>query len=217
MNPRFCRRSRGVCTASAIDSAPLKDRSDSRVAGDPEASERGSNPVCYATAIDPATVDRRRKPAMAGPRDGIRSWTRADGERPMPYAGLGLEGQVALVTGSARGIGAALAVGLAQAGAHVAVSDMAERLELAREHPDPGGIRRGPLRDLRSGCPGRSSHSRGHRSDRPRFRPLGHPGEQRWNPHQETGLGTHGGRLGRHRRYQPEGAVLLRPGRPPGQ
>ena len=51
----------------------------------------------------------------------------------MPYAGLGLEGQVALVTGSARGIGAALAVGLAQAGAHVAVSDMAERLELARD------------------------------------------------------------------------------------
>lgn len=51
----------------------------------------------------------------------------------MAYAGLSLEGQVALVTGSARGIGAALALGLAEAGAAVAVSDMPERLELATE------------------------------------------------------------------------------------
>ena len=51
----------------------------------------------------------------------------------MPYTGLNLEGKVALVTGSARGIGAALAVGLAQAGANVAVSDLPGRLELARE------------------------------------------------------------------------------------
>ena len=51
----------------------------------------------------------------------------------MPYPGLSLEGQTALVTGSARGIGAALAVGLAQAGASVAISDMPERLELAKE------------------------------------------------------------------------------------
>jgi len=50
----------------------------------------------------------------------------------VPFSGLSLEGQVALVTGSARGIGAALAVGLAQAGAAVAVSDMEDRLELAR-------------------------------------------------------------------------------------
>ena len=45
------------------------------------------------------------------------------------FAGLSLDGHVALVTGSARGIGATLAVGLAQAGADVAVSDLPSMLE----------------------------------------------------------------------------------------
>ena len=49
----------------------------------------------------------------------------------MAFTGLNLDGKVALVTGSARGIGRALALGLAQAGADVAVSDMPHRLEEA--------------------------------------------------------------------------------------
>ena len=51
----------------------------------------------------------------------------------MPYAGLSLEGMTALVTGSGRGIGSALAFGLAQAGANVAVSDIPEQLAGAHE------------------------------------------------------------------------------------
>ena len=51
----------------------------------------------------------------------------------MPYAGLNLEGMTALVTGSGRGIGSALAIGLAQAGANVAVSDVPEQLPGAHE------------------------------------------------------------------------------------
>ena len=51
----------------------------------------------------------------------------------MPYPGLNLAGMTALVTGSGRGIGSALAYGLAQAGATVAVSDVPEQMPGARE------------------------------------------------------------------------------------
>lgn len=50
----------------------------------------------------------------------------------MIYQGLSLEGKVALVTGSGRGIGETLAIGLAEAGADVVVSDLEERLKDAR-------------------------------------------------------------------------------------
>ena len=51
----------------------------------------------------------------------------------MPYPGLNLDGMTVLVTGSGRGIGRALAYGLAQAGANVAVSDLPEQLPAAQE------------------------------------------------------------------------------------
>ena len=51
----------------------------------------------------------------------------------MPYPGLSLAGMTALVTGSGRGIGSALAYGLAQAGANLAVSDVPEQLPGAQE------------------------------------------------------------------------------------
>jgi 2-deoxy-D-gluconate 3-dehydrogenase len=51
----------------------------------------------------------------------------------MMYQKFSLDGLVAFVTGSGRGIGKAIAVGLSEAGADVAVSDQPGRLELAQE------------------------------------------------------------------------------------
>ena len=49
----------------------------------------------------------------------------------MNYSKFSLDGKVALITGSARGIGEAIAIGLAEAGADVAVSDLPLRQSLA--------------------------------------------------------------------------------------
>ena len=69
----------------------------------------------------------------------------------MPYGGLNLDGMVALVTGSGRGIGEALAIGLAQAGGDVAVSElpqrMAEACSRSWQFPHAQGL--GPLSALR--------------------------------------------------------------------
>jgi NAD(P)-dependent dehydrogenase (short-subunit alcohol dehydrogenase family) len=50
-----------------------------------------------------------------------------------------IDGKVAIVTGSAQGIGAALAIALAQAGAKVVVSDVAEASETAQRIKEQGG------------------------------------------------------------------------------
>jgi 2-deoxy-D-gluconate 3-dehydrogenase len=46
---------------------------------------------------------------------------------------LSLEGKVALVTGTGSGLGRAISIGLAQAGAHVAATELPEKLETARD------------------------------------------------------------------------------------
>ena len=50
-----------------------------------------------------------------------------------------LEGKVAVVTGSSQGIGAALALALAEAGAKVIVSDIQDASDTARQINDKGG------------------------------------------------------------------------------
>jgi NAD(P)-dependent dehydrogenase (short-subunit alcohol dehydrogenase family) len=51
----------------------------------------------------------------------------------LSYSKFDLEGKVALITGSAHGIGEAIALGLAEAGADVAVSDLPSRLKMAQD------------------------------------------------------------------------------------
>ncbi|HYO30694.1 MAG TPA: SDR family NAD(P)-dependent oxidoreductase, partial [Thermomicrobiales bacterium] len=51
--------------------------------------------------------------------------------RPAPLEAFRLDGQTAIVTGAARGLGRALALGLAEGGAHVAAVDIAPTEETA--------------------------------------------------------------------------------------
>jgi 2-deoxy-D-gluconate 3-dehydrogenase len=51
----------------------------------------------------------------------------------MSLASLNLEGKVALVTGTGSGLGRAISIGLAQSGAHVAATELPDKLDGARD------------------------------------------------------------------------------------
>ena len=102
--------------------------------------------------------------------------------------------KVAIVTGAGRGIGAATAVGLAQAGADVVISARTPnswtRWSPRWRRPAPGrGHSRRPERPRRRGRPG------GHAG---RVRPAGHRGQQRRRDDAPGLLDTSPGRLERH-------------------
>ena len=51
----------------------------------------------------------------------------------MPYNGFNLDNMVAFITGGGRGIGKAVALGMAEAGANVAVCEIPNRMDLAED------------------------------------------------------------------------------------
>jgi hypothetical protein len=125
-----------------------------------------------------------------------------------------LEGRTALVTGAARGLGNAIALALAHAGADVALglrdpasgADLAERIE---------GMGRRALRlpmDVRDLDQVRAAVD----ATRGPARPARHPGEQRGPRPCQPGRGRHRGRLRPDGGRQRQGHLLRQPGRGPG-
>ena len=122
------------------------------------------------------------------------------------FPDLGLEGAVIVVTGAGSGIGAATALRLGAAGAHVVlVGRRSEPLELERARPRgsgwPGPLRRG--RPVRGREP-RPRRARGGRT----FRDGGRLGQQRCDRSSRAAAGVEGRGLRRARSRQRQGAVL---------
>ena len=115
---------------------------------------------------------------------------------------LGIEGQVAVVTGAAGGIGKGIAAALAEAGARVWVLDR-DRTACEAAAAEVGG--RGLAFDA-ADLPAPASRPRPRRSARR------HPGQQRRHPARRPAGRYHGAGLGPGAAHQPHRLPRLRPG-----
>ena len=117
---------------------------------------------------------------------------------------FGLDGKVALITGAASGIGAAIAKMYAVKGARVAVADV--NLEAAEDVAKAIG-QGGAAFFCNVTDPGSAPEC--HRAGPRLVRAYRHPREQRWRGAARTCRGPLAGRMGRHTRHQSRGTFLM--------
>ena len=143
---------------------------------------------------------------------------------PIPVLDLfRLNGRAAIVTGAARGLGKALSIALAEAGADIVAIDIGDLDDVAAQVRARGGPLRGPRR--RSERPDPPNGDRADLVESRPTRPDRHPGQQRRPDPPRTRDGNDSLRLVGRSGSEPDDTVPavagLRPGRPrrgnPGQ